>query len=75
MGHCGAVPSAGGSGALVLGHAAALGEMAGMLAAATGPLVLYAWLRPDATLNTTPFVVIAGSLWIAGYFFADLRTR
>lgn len=70
------VTAGGGAVALVLGHAAvSSGHMAGMLAAATGPLLVYAWLRPEAKLDrggVTVYALVASTLWISGFLFADL---
>lgn len=61
-----------GAGAQVLAfqHAAALAQMAGALAAAAGPLLVYAFLRPRLSLSrggVTAFTLIALPLWACGW--------
>lgn len=66
-----------GAGAVALERAqsAWLGQMAGALAAAAGPLLVYALLRPRLTMargGVTAFVLAALPLWALGARFAGL---
>jgi hypothetical protein len=67
---------ASGSGAvLMLSGSALLGQLAGALAAALGPLWLVSWWRKDAGLGRAAVpvvVVVLAGLWMAGRFYADL---
>lgn len=61
--------------ALLYGHSAFLALLAGALAAAAVPLVLYGCLRPRLTLadgGVTAFTFAALPLWVCGWRLADL---
>jgi hypothetical protein len=66
-----------GAGALALefGSSGRLGQVSGALAAAAGPLVAYALLRPRMTLargGATAHMLVALPLWICGWRLARL---
>jgi hypothetical protein len=64
-----------GAEALAFGSSGRLGQQAGALAAAAGPLVLYALLRPRLSLargGVTAFMLVALPLWICGWRLAKL---
>jgi len=63
----------GGAVALAAGRSGVLGQMAGALAAALGPLVLFAFLVKSRRTGAIPvFVLVLAALAMSGYFFAEL---
>jgi hypothetical protein len=64
----------GGAVALAAGRSGVLGQMAGALAAALGPLVLLAFLEPKRSARGAipVFVLVLAALAMSGHFFAEL---
>lgn len=60
---------------LALSGSALLGQLGGVLSAALGAVLVFAWWRPDVEMSRGPaavvLVVLAG-LWLSGYFYAEV---
>ncbi len=70
--------AAGGGGVMVLAGLAQFGQLAGVLAAAIGPCVLLAWIRPQLTIGHGPvlvFTLILAALLLHGYHLYDVTAE
>jgi hypothetical protein len=69
------VVATGSAGLLVMSGSALLGQLAGLLAAASGAALVLAFWRPRVSLaggGVTVAVLLLSGLWITGFFYAEM---